>query len=225
MKKESKKQQVSLEKALNELFLEGKYKSGNQLAKDLGLTPQSVNQYRNGEAVPRIETLLDMANYFGVSVDYLLGRTEIKSPSADVQTAVKITGLSEEAVNILDFWTRPQNGTMEFTWLKEFPKFLSYLIENENALNLIDSLKNYLDLNKGTGAVDIISMEIDPGTGECPVVATSYNDQDLFLASGEYAQPISFPVLEKLALLSLMQDIENAKKHLWSKIENSHGKQ
>lgn len=37
--------------------------------------PDAIRRYENGEAMPRCETLVEIADYFEVSTDYLLGRT------------------------------------------------------------------------------------------------------------------------------------------------------
>lgn len=49
-----------------------------KLAMDLGLNQNSVSRYENGERQADYETLIKFADYFNVSVDYLLGRTENK---------------------------------------------------------------------------------------------------------------------------------------------------
>lgn len=45
----------------------------NQLAKILHVSDSCVSQYENGSSMPGYDTLLCIAQYFGVSVDYLLG--------------------------------------------------------------------------------------------------------------------------------------------------------
>jgi transcriptional regulator with XRE-family HTH domain len=45
-----------------------------QLAKDLNTTRQLISAYENGTTVPNIIMFEEMADYFGVSADYLLGR-------------------------------------------------------------------------------------------------------------------------------------------------------
>lgn len=45
-----------------------------KLADDLGLSIQSVNYYIHDKREPNIATLIKLADYFGVSVDYLIGR-------------------------------------------------------------------------------------------------------------------------------------------------------
>lgn len=48
--------------------------SQQKLADDLGLSIQSVNYYIHEKREPSIATLIKLADYFGVSVDYLIGR-------------------------------------------------------------------------------------------------------------------------------------------------------
>ncbi len=50
--------------------------SQNTLAQALGITQQSVNKYENHKIEPEIATLIAIAEYFGVTVDYLIGRTD-----------------------------------------------------------------------------------------------------------------------------------------------------
>ncbi len=48
-----------------------------------------------------INTLCRLADHFGVSTDYLLGRTDTRSVEPDMQTASMTTGLSEKAIGLL----------------------------------------------------------------------------------------------------------------------------
>ena len=45
----------------------------NQLAKILNVSDSCVSQYENESSMPGCDTLLRISQYFGVSVDYLLG--------------------------------------------------------------------------------------------------------------------------------------------------------
>ena len=47
--------------------------SQNQLALILCVKQQTVSRYINGEREPNIDTILEIAKYFEVSTDYLLG--------------------------------------------------------------------------------------------------------------------------------------------------------
>lgn len=41
-----------------------------------GLSSDMIRRYENGERIPGFFTLSKLADYFGVSVDYLLGRSD-----------------------------------------------------------------------------------------------------------------------------------------------------
>lgn len=43
---------------------------------DLFLSQNAISRYENGEREAGYETLIRIANYFNVSLDYLLGRTD-----------------------------------------------------------------------------------------------------------------------------------------------------
>lgn len=47
-----------------------------KLAIDLNMSQNTVSRYESGEREPGISELLQIADYFRVSVDYLLERTE-----------------------------------------------------------------------------------------------------------------------------------------------------
>lgn len=45
-------------------------------AKELGIALRSYRRYETGEREPDASTLVRMADFYGVTTDYLLGRTE-----------------------------------------------------------------------------------------------------------------------------------------------------
>ncbi len=47
-----------------------------RLATDLNTTQNTISRYETGEREPGIAELIKIADYFNVSVDYLIGRTE-----------------------------------------------------------------------------------------------------------------------------------------------------
>ena len=46
-----------------------------KLAMDLNTNQNTISRYETGEREPGILELIKIADYFGVSVDYLIGRT------------------------------------------------------------------------------------------------------------------------------------------------------
>ena len=47
-----------------------------KLALDLNMNQNTISRYETGERQADYETLIALADFFNVSVDYLLGRTE-----------------------------------------------------------------------------------------------------------------------------------------------------
>ena len=54
-----------------------------ELAKKLNLTQQSISLYEKGDREPSIEVLKSIANFFNVSLDYLLGKSDIRNYDKD----------------------------------------------------------------------------------------------------------------------------------------------
>lgn len=47
-----------------------------QVAEDLGITSRHYQKFESGEILPSLENFFALADHFGVSLDYLAGRTE-----------------------------------------------------------------------------------------------------------------------------------------------------
>jgi len=68
------------------------------LSEFLQISPQAVNQFKQGQNFPKTENLVKIAQYFNCSLDYLIGLSDVRSPNAEVQAVCDYTGLSEPAV-------------------------------------------------------------------------------------------------------------------------------
>lgn len=67
-----------------------------QLANDLGSAKSTISRYENGRE-PKADILQLIANYFNVSVDYLLGKTEIREPRSIFDGAGSISKIMNNA--------------------------------------------------------------------------------------------------------------------------------
>lgn len=67
-----------------------------RLGEELGFAESTISLYENGKREPDFSTLLTLSDYFGVSVDYLLGREAKKEPAPRVAS-----GLSEAEHEII----------------------------------------------------------------------------------------------------------------------------
>ena len=87
-------------KRLREL-IESTGVSQAELANSVSVTRQAINSYTLGNTVPNSDVLTDIAKYFDVSSDYLLGLIDIKSNDITVKSICEEIGLSDKSVNLL----------------------------------------------------------------------------------------------------------------------------
>lgn len=73
-----------------------------QLADILGLSQQSINKYENHGVEPDIRTLIAMADYFGTSVDFLVGHTDL----ARIIEPVTPFHLNAEEAQLVECWRK-----------------------------------------------------------------------------------------------------------------------
>lgn len=80
------------------------------LASALNITYSALSKYETNQRFPSQELLISMADYFNVSVDYLLGRTDIRNFEENTiaaHTDDRTKQLSEESMkqlnNFIDF--------------------------------------------------------------------------------------------------------------------------
>lgn len=92
-------------------------KSPHKVATSIGVTAGSVTGWKNG-GIPRETTLKKIADYFGVTVEYLKGETDIKNPAANDDN-----GMEKEVVRL--FNRIPAESR------KEAMNYLRYLAEQK----------------------------------------------------------------------------------------------
>lgn len=68
--------QLRLEKGLN----------GVQLAEEFGVTKSAVSNWEVRDREPTLEMLVELANFFEVSVDYLIGKSDLKNSNYDTKS-------------------------------------------------------------------------------------------------------------------------------------------
>ena len=74
-------------------------RSNTEFADFLGISRQTVGFYCNGDRIPDAVVLRQIAEKCGVSADWLLGLSEIKSMDTTIQQICNFTGLNESAVS------------------------------------------------------------------------------------------------------------------------------
>lgn len=150
---------VLCSRRLKELRQE-KHISHQALADTIGVSKQVVINYEvaanNGGVVTnspsdktlsvagmKIETLYKLAEYYNVSTDYLLGRTDVKTPDTELKTVCEVTNLSESAVNrIIEFSSKKS--------YRAYTDLLSLFIENPNMEYFLNLLEGYITSGNDT---------------------------------------------------------------------------
>lgn len=67
--------QTILSKRLKDLRYDRQLKQSD-VARAIGCTYQAVSNYESGKRAPGIPELIALANFYNVSIDYLVGRTD-----------------------------------------------------------------------------------------------------------------------------------------------------
>lgn len=88
--------------------------SANAVAKALGVSSGTVTFWKRGK-VPHHSTLIKIADYFGVTVDYLLGKEEKKPPMPE-----GIESMGENEKRLMAMWSQiPEEQKPELLTLIE----------------------------------------------------------------------------------------------------------
>lgn len=86
---------------LNQHNRNGKYQSHATVYEATGVPASSIVMYEQGIRKPNMINAEKLANYYGVSVFWLLGKSDSPSLDENSQTATKITGLSADVIDWL----------------------------------------------------------------------------------------------------------------------------
>lgn len=121
-------------------LMEERGKTQENIANATGKTRQTVSQYVNGISEPGYDVLVKIADYFDVSLDYLLGRTDDPSRAP---CAVDDLGLSLKAIETieqLEMFDTP-NGRIQFGFASEHAiDVLNCLLESCGFQEVIENL-------------------------------------------------------------------------------------
>lgn len=85
--------------------------SAYKVSKLTGVTQSTLSDWKRGRSTPKTDTLQKIADYFGVSVDYLMGR-ETEEPNATDKENNPIV-LDDDALELLEeLKERPEMRTL-----------------------------------------------------------------------------------------------------------------
>lgn len=128
---------------INKLMVEHNI-TQQELAKACNISPSVISDYvgirKNTKLrTPKVDKLLPISDFFGVSVDYLLGKDECQTPQNE--KIHEITGLSDLAIRELKRINQEQ--TESKTAEKQLA-ITNFLLENMSSTELFEQIYNYL---------------------------------------------------------------------------------
>lgn len=92
-----------------------------KLADQIHVSRSSVSEYENGTAQPSMSVLLQLADFFDVSLDYLMGRTDIRSSYQKLESELRTRSgmVPVDAVFKLNSEEKEVVGLLLHTYLNE----------------------------------------------------------------------------------------------------------
>lgn len=103
-----------------------------KLAKKLNVSTSTIGTYEIGRSKPDIEMLQKIADVFGVSMEYLLGKTEVRTQADKVVKAI------QDDPELLEFWN-------DLTYREEMRTMLSQSrdLEPEDMKTILRLIKRF----------------------------------------------------------------------------------
>lgn len=80
--------------------------SQKELAKLLGVSPSTIGMYEAGKRTPDSEMLTRICDFFNITVDYLIGRSNIKNPQCSTSKKTEQSHLTDDEKNILNLYKK-----------------------------------------------------------------------------------------------------------------------
>ena len=116
-------------KRINALLAE-QDKKQKELAAYLQIQDNTISYFVSGRRIPNTEQIIKIADFFNVSADFMLGRTDIKTTDKDIHFVCDYTGLSEEAINELkNHYNKLHLDTLDYLLAQPVFGFDSFLEE------------------------------------------------------------------------------------------------
>ena len=84
------------------------------LAKELGVKDNIISYWCNGNRKPNTEQIVQIAKFFNVSSDYLLGLSNVPTTDKDFKYVCDTTGFKMETIKFLNFLTDIENAPEDF---------------------------------------------------------------------------------------------------------------
>lgn len=116
-----------------------------ELAKELNVSLGILSDWQNGKKIPRMDSIIHLAQYFKVSTDYLLGLTDVRSADTSARAAAEYTGLMEDAIEFLHQPLRSAKIQSDLNFEKIIHNRMSILIYSGVLEDLAMKMESFFD--------------------------------------------------------------------------------
>lgn len=177
-------------------LMEQKGITQNELADYIQKTRQAVAYYCDGSSSPDWETIAKIADFFDVSSDYLLGRTQ--DPSRHPCAADEL-GLSVEAIAYIRSYSNPARSKEMEELIKpdDCLKGLSMLLENGRLMPLSKAIKYFKESITQSIEVSSIYQKTTPEeAGEDYFKWRHAADEDILITQMQKTLEAEYPTLK-----------------------------
>lgn len=168
-------------------------KTQAEFAEFIGVSRPTVGFYENGERLPDALVLRKIAEKCGVSADWLLGLSDVKSTDQNKKIACEVTGLSEENVEFLSKLYEYQEVCEKACQLKilswgEWERKHSYTWYINELLSILHEyrMREVLDLLHSLNRVEENSPSKEKYPDEDEMQKALLNGLENFSGVGEY---------------------------------------
>ncbi len=145
-----------------------KNRKDSDVAKATGITKSTFTDWKNGRSSPKQDKLQKIADYFGVTLEYLLGRDIAKTPESKKGIRINVygsvpAGIPIEAIeDVIDWEEIPSD------WTKDGQEYIALRVKGESMS------PKYLD-----GDIVIIKLQPNCESGQDAVVYVNGYDATL----------------------------------------------
>lgn len=140
---------------MNQIFVnrlktlrKGNKKTQEDMSKILKIQRSTYGEYERGKITPPMDKIRFLANYFNVSVDYLMGNTNLTTPDEGQETS-EISDVSIIIRKMIDELENNQNNIV----------FEGETLDRETRTLLISSLQNSIDTGRLIKKVQNVSKK------------------------------------------------------------------
>ena len=160
----------------------------DEFAEFLGFSRPTVALYESGKRVPDAVTLKTIAEKCGVSADWLLGLSDVKTNIIDLKNACEYTGLSPAAVEAIrevnfafgnnENFQNVSSGFFTLCW-REFVNDLSEML---GAISYADFVLEEMDNPESSASIGATSETIENLERELKIAIFSFSERCRYIS-------------------------------------------